>query len=97
MRRGYSSQPNPEETDDQKRQREQFEERRRQRQKQHQESQEENIAPGTSPWARFMDVLKSEYLKSQAMQVCFSTIITCSSFFSYVLKKTNKPKLNNLT
>ncbi|EGG08314.1 uncharacterized protein MELLADRAFT_47868 [Melampsora larici-populina 98AG31] len=65
-RRTYAT--NPEETEDQKKQREQAEERRRQRQKQHQENQDDHIAPGTSPWARFMDVLKSEYAKSQAMQ-----------------------------
>ncbi|KAG0145732.1 hypothetical protein CROQUDRAFT_671543 [Cronartium quercuum f. sp. fusiforme G11] len=70
--RSYGTKPSPgvekEETEEQKRQREQFEERRRQRQKQHKESQDEHITPGTSPWARFMDVLKSEYAKSQAMQ-----------------------------
>ncbi|KAH9821934.1 hypothetical protein DFH28DRAFT_951065 [Melampsora americana] len=65
-RRTYAT--NSEETEDQKKQREQFEERRRQRQKQHQGNQDDHIAPGTSPWARFMDVLKSEYAKSQEMQ-----------------------------
>ncbi|MBW0489832.1 hypothetical protein O181_029547 [Austropuccinia psidii MF-1] len=64
----YSSQA----SSDQQRQQEQFERRRKEKQKEHERSkkqQEDDALPaGVTPWARFMDVLKSEYAKSQEMQ-----------------------------
>jgi hypothetical protein len=39
-----------------------------------QDKQDDNLPAGVSPWARFMDVLKSEYAKSQEIQVSHQSI-----------------------